>query len=163
MQKYVVWLGCPQRVLLIHMDQDHELKYMGQRDGFCVSHSVCHTSYSSYNSLCIIYIYIYVIDRITFDCVCAGRNEIDPKGPCHIYIYIYILMLLYLLSIMYQTHIFREHCKGSHLCQAKKRKAPPRAQPPVPPDGMDRTSTGAVLLGHQLKRCLCCMKVTGSH
>lgn len=26
------------------------------------------------------------------------------------------------------------------------------AQPPVPPDGMDRTSTGAVLLGHQLKR-----------
>ena len=27
---------------------------------------------------------------MTFDYVCARRNEIDPKGPCHIYIYIYI-------------------------------------------------------------------------
>ena len=25
---------------------------------------------------------------MTFDYVCARRNEIDPKGPCHIYIYV---------------------------------------------------------------------------
>ena len=33
---------------------------------------------------------------MTFDYVCARRNEIDPKGPCHICIYIYMYM---------QTHV----------------------------------------------------------
>ena len=33
---------------------------------------------------CVYSIYAY---RMTFDYVCARRNEIDPKGPCHIYIY----------------------------------------------------------------------------
>ena len=35
------------------------------------------------------YVYSIFANRITFDYVCVGRNEIDPKGPCHIYIYIY--------------------------------------------------------------------------
>ena len=34
---------------------------------------------------CVYSIYAY---RMTFDYVCARRNEIDPKGPCHIYIYV---------------------------------------------------------------------------
>ena len=30
---------------------------------------------------------------MTFDYVCARRNEIDPKGPCHIYIYVEVALL----------------------------------------------------------------------
>ena len=33
------------------------------------------------------YVYSIYANRITFDYVCVGRNEIDPKGPCHTYIY----------------------------------------------------------------------------
>ena len=32
---------------------------------------------------------------MTFDYVCARRNEIDPKGPCHIYIYMFIRTRIY--------------------------------------------------------------------
>ena len=40
------------------------------------------------------YVYSIYANRIPFDYVCVGRNEIDPKGPCHIYIYIYVYGLI---------------------------------------------------------------------
>ena len=39
--------------------------------------------------------------RITFDYVCVGRNEIDPKGPCHIYIYIHTYIYIHIHTYIY--------------------------------------------------------------
>ena len=47
------------------------------------------------------YVYSIYAYRITFDYVCARRNEIDPKGPCHIYIYIYIQLCIIIINYIY--------------------------------------------------------------
>ena len=53
------------------------------------------------------YVYSIYAYRITFDYVCARRNEIDPKGPCHIYIYnMYVCVyMIYIYNVYMYVYI----------------------------------------------------------
>ena len=74
------------------------------------------------------YVYSIYANRITFDYVCVWRNEIDPKGPCHIYIYsisIYdasVGIYVY-ITVSFQLYIIITDyiCdSGIHVTQARK-------------------------------------------
>ena len=102
------------------------------------------------------YIYIYIhTHAYAYIYICTDDRHID------IYMYMYIYIYMYCLQI---DVTICNLCCAPYMTSATTHCAQePRALPLVPPDGMGRTSSGAVLLSHPRKRCLGCMKVTKSH